>query len=158
LDFPRSNLPLPLPPLSPRGALGIGDGDHRNLDPKVSSPSLLLSLSLPPPSLPCAPPSLSLSPAHVPLRAAVPAPCPTPAAAPTPTPSPRRRPQPRHGTPALAPGAASPAPGAASSAPGAAPAPAHGSLHAASTPCAWRPSSRRDSRGLVYPPNAFPCA
>jgi hypothetical protein len=23
LDFPRSNLPLPLPPLSPRGALGI---------------------------------------------------------------------------------------------------------------------------------------
>jgi hypothetical protein len=25
--------PLPLPPLSPRGALGIGDGDHRILDP-----------------------------------------------------------------------------------------------------------------------------
>jgi hypothetical protein len=24
LDFPRSNLPLPLPPLSPRGALGFG--------------------------------------------------------------------------------------------------------------------------------------
>jgi hypothetical protein len=29
---------LPLPPLSPRRALGIGDGDHRNLDPEVSSP------------------------------------------------------------------------------------------------------------------------
>jgi hypothetical protein len=41
--------PLPLPPLSPRGALGIGDGDHRNLDPEVSSPPLpfsSLSLSL----------------------------------------------------------------------------------------------------------------
>jgi hypothetical protein len=37
--------PLPLPPLSRRGALGIGDGDHRNLDPEVSSPPLL-SLSL----------------------------------------------------------------------------------------------------------------
>jgi hypothetical protein len=52
LDFPCSNLPLPLPPLSPRGALGIGDGDHRNLDPEVSSPplpfsSLNLSLSFP---------------------------------------------------------------------------------------------------------------
>jgi hypothetical protein len=38
--------PLPLPPLSPHGALGIGDGDHRILDPEVSSPPLLLSLSL----------------------------------------------------------------------------------------------------------------
>jgi hypothetical protein len=38
--------PLLLPPLSPRGALGIGDDDHRNLDPEVSSPPLLLSLSL----------------------------------------------------------------------------------------------------------------
>jgi hypothetical protein len=39
--------PLPLPPLSPRGALGIGDGDHRILDPEVSSPPLpFFSLSL----------------------------------------------------------------------------------------------------------------
>jgi hypothetical protein len=55
LDFPHSNLPLPLPPLSPRGALGFGDGNHRNLDPEVSSPPLLsLSLSL---SLFSSPPS-----------------------------------------------------------------------------------------------------
>jgi hypothetical protein len=33
LDLPRNNFPLPLPPLSPHGALGVGDGDHRNLDP-----------------------------------------------------------------------------------------------------------------------------
>jgi hypothetical protein len=61
LDFPRSNLSLPLPSLSPRGALGLGDGDHRNLDPEVSSPPLPSPLSL----------SLSLSllspPAHPPL-------------------------------------------------------------------------------------------
>jgi hypothetical protein len=38
--------PLPLPPLSPRGAIGIGDDDHRNLDPEVSSPPLILSRSL----------------------------------------------------------------------------------------------------------------
>jgi hypothetical protein len=67
LDFPRSNLPLPLPPLSLRGALGIGDGDHRNLDPEVSSPPLPspLSPSLPLPHLlsPCARPLFS------PLRA-----------------------------------------------------------------------------------------
>jgi hypothetical protein len=46
--------PLPLPPLSPRGALGFGDGDHRILDPEVSSPPLPFSpLSLPlPPLLP----------------------------------------------------------------------------------------------------------
>jgi hypothetical protein len=47
LDFPRSNLSLPLPSLSPRGALGLGDGDHRNLDPEVSSPPLPSPLSLP---------------------------------------------------------------------------------------------------------------
>jgi hypothetical protein len=46
LDLPRNNLPLPPPPLSPRGALGIRDGDHRNLGPEMSSPPLLLSLSL----------------------------------------------------------------------------------------------------------------
>jgi hypothetical protein len=47
LDFPRNNLSLPLPSLSPRGALGLGDGDRRNLDPEVSSPPLPSPLSLP---------------------------------------------------------------------------------------------------------------
>jgi hypothetical protein len=56
LDSPRSNLSLPLPSLSPCGALGLGDGDHQNLDPEVSSPPLPSPLSLPPLS-PCAPPS-----------------------------------------------------------------------------------------------------
>jgi hypothetical protein len=59
LDFPSSNLPLPLPPLSPCGALGIGDGDHRNLDPEVSPPPLPFPSPLSPspnPSLPCARP------------------------------------------------------------------------------------------------------
>jgi hypothetical protein len=61
LDFPRSNLPLPLPPLSPRGALGIGNGDHRNLDPEVSSPPLpFSSLSLSLLFSPCARPLFSL--------------------------------------------------------------------------------------------------
>jgi hypothetical protein len=82
LDFPRSNLPLPLPPLSPRGALGIGDGDHRNLDPEVSSPPLpfsSLSLSLP---------FSSLRPPLSPLRAAAPATCPSPARRRLPAPAP----------------------------------------------------------------------
>jgi hypothetical protein len=48
--------PLPLPPLS-RGALGFGDGDHRILDPKMSSPPLpFFSLSLPLLLSPHAPP------------------------------------------------------------------------------------------------------
>ena len=34
LDLPRNNFPLPLPPLSPRGALGFGDGDHRIWTPR----------------------------------------------------------------------------------------------------------------------------
>jgi hypothetical protein len=70
LDFPRSNLSLPLPSLSPRGALGLGDGDHQNLDPEVSSPpfsSLSPSLPLPPLS-PCAHPLFSPLCARVPAR------------------------------------------------------------------------------------------
>jgi hypothetical protein len=170
LDFPHSNLALPLPPLSPRGALGIGDGHHRNLDPEVSSPPLPSPLSLPlplraPPLLspararpcaaacPCSPaarrPALP-SPAR---RAPVPAPCaaarrptlPFPAAAwqrPT-LPIP-------HGTPALA---RPPRPPARRtrhrrgvSAPRRGPLPQAWPLprRAASRP-------RRDSRGLVYP-------
>jgi hypothetical protein len=69
LDFPRSNLSLPLPSLSPRGALGLGDGDHRNLDPEVSSPPFA-SLS---PSLPLPPLSPYARPLFSPLRACVPA-------------------------------------------------------------------------------------
>jgi hypothetical protein len=137
LDLPRNNLPLPLPPLSPRGALGIGDGDHQNLDPEVSSPPLpfsSLSLSLPFPS----------------LRAPLLLPC-ARRRPPPPLPARRRPPWPRRGPPALAPSAASPTPGAA-------PAPARSSLRAASAPCAWRPSSRRDSCGLVYPLTHFPRA
>jgi hypothetical protein len=37
--------------LSPRGALGFGDSDRRNLDPRGELPSLLLSLPLPLPPL-----------------------------------------------------------------------------------------------------------
>jgi hypothetical protein len=62
LDFPRSNLSLPLPSISPCGALGLGDSDHRNLDPEVSSPPLPYPLSPSPSSLPLRVPPL-LSPA-----------------------------------------------------------------------------------------------
>jgi hypothetical protein len=165
---------------------------------ELPSPSLLLSLPLPPLPFPVRPPLSPLraaAPAPAPpLRAALahPAPasprggartprpglprggvrpCPSPARwRPPPAPPPRggAHPRPRRGPPALAPGAAgprrnlpypgsAPAPGAASPAPGADPAPARplpptrSSLRAASAPCVWRPSSRRDSRGLVYP-------
>jgi hypothetical protein len=63
LDFPRSNLSLPLPSISPCGALGLGDSDHRNLDPEVSSPPLPYPLSPSPSSLPLRVPPL-LSPAR----------------------------------------------------------------------------------------------
>jgi hypothetical protein len=76
--------PLPLPPLSPRGALGFGDGDHRILDPEVSSPPLPFSSLSPSPSSSSSParaplfsllaraPALPRSPA---ARPAPPAPC-----------------------------------------------------------------------------------
>jgi hypothetical protein len=99
LDLPRNNFPLPLPPLSPRGALGIGDGDHRNLDPEVSSPPLLLSLPLPS-LLPLRAPSLS------PARAR---PCPPR--------SPARRPRPAPSLPAAARGGPRPAQPAAARGP-----------------------------------------
>jgi hypothetical protein len=98
---------LPLPHLSPRGALGIGDGDHRNLDPEVSSPPLFLSLSLSllfflprarPPF-----PLLARAPA-LPARGGAPRPTPYPRRRPGPAlPSPRRRPLPRPQPPAAPP-------------------------------------------------------
>jgi hypothetical protein len=95
LDFPRSNLPLPLPPLSPRGALGIGNGDHRNLDPEVSSPPLpFSSLSLSLLFSPCARPLFSLharAPALPVRRRRGPAPPPARGARPPPSLARRRR-------------------------------------------------------------------
>jgi hypothetical protein len=84
--------------LSPRGALGLGDGDRRNLDPRGELPSpLLLSLPLPLPPLPfparapffspaCAPPC---SPSRAAPGARPPAPggaapCPPSGVAPSP--------------------------------------------------------------------------
>jgi hypothetical protein len=172
--------------------------DWRRRSPKfgprgeLPSPSLLLSLPLPPLPFPARPPlsplrAAALAPAP-PLRAAAPAPTPplravapaprpsSGAAALAPAPPPRggaRPPRPgpcaRRRSPAPTPaprGGARPRPG-----PGVArPCPrrdrpparpprpsarpllsARSSLRAASAPCAWRPSSRRDSRGLVYP-------
>jgi hypothetical protein len=52
--LPRSNLSLSHLSLSPRGALGFGDGDRRSWIPEVSSPPLSylsLFLFLPFPSL-----------------------------------------------------------------------------------------------------------
>jgi hypothetical protein len=91
LDFPRSNLSLPLPSLSPRGALGLGDDDHQNLDPEVSSPPFPSPLSLPlPPLSPCARPLFSPLRARVPARrrGTPPRPSPSPSGAAPPLPSP----------------------------------------------------------------------
>jgi hypothetical protein len=134
--------PLPLPPLSPRGALGFGDSDHRILDPEVSSPPLL-SLSLSPS------PSRAVA-ALAPVRGdpARPRPCsarrrPTPSpplvgGAP-PTPAPRRRSPP-------------PCPPARRSPPLPAAAPARPGPVAA--PARPRPSPARAQRG----PGAAPVA
>jgi hypothetical protein len=148
LDFPRSNLPLPLPPLSPRGALGIGDDDHQNLDPEVSSPSLLLSLPLPPILFPAPPLSLPCARRRLPLPlprrggACPPPPQPPPcAAAPAPALVPRRRPAPAW--------SARPCPGAAGSpAPGAASLPRRGPCPRRAAPCV-RP--RLPARGVPAP-------
>jgi hypothetical protein len=176
LDFPRNNLPLPLPPLSPRGALGIGDGDHRNLDPEVSSPPLLsLSLSLlffPAPRTPSFSPARARScpsrssaarprlapslPATARGGPASPPPCPRRRAVAPPRPCPRRRPCPPRSPvarpcPPLPAAPAPCSPGAASGprriGPGVAPAPAP-APSAASAPCARRPGPWRGSRGL----------
>jgi hypothetical protein len=114
--------------------------------PRGELPSLpFSSLSLSPSpssSLPLrAPPLLSPARARVPARRRAPVPAPCAAARPPARPPwpPARPPRP----PARRPG-----PSAWSPAPGAAPTPARSPLRAASRP-------RRDSRGLVYPPNAF---
>jgi hypothetical protein len=147
---------------------------------ELPSPSLLLSLPLPPLPFPARPLSLPCAwrhpPPTPPLRAAAPAPYPSPARRrPPPWPSPawrrspapplgaalarpapasprRHSPRPRRGPPALAPGVASLAPGAQL--------PAHGPgpLRAASRPSAWL---AWPWHGLALPrllPNAFPRA
>jgi hypothetical protein len=157
LDFPRSNLPIPLPPLSPRGALGIGNDDHRNLDPEVSSPPLpFSSLSLSLPFSPYACPLFSLharapalpvrrrrGPALPSLLAGGAAPAPLPARGARPPPSPA---SPVHGGAALLARRARPRPLLARRGPGVAPArpPARhdprrglGPLRAASRLSAW---------------------
>jgi hypothetical protein len=130
--------PLPLPPLSRRGALGIGDGDHRNLDPEVSSPPLLsLSLYL-----------LFFLPHACPpftLLARAPAPS-QPAAARRPRPpQPVEAPRPRPPRPTAAPPAPTPPP-ARAAAPQPRPLPARRGLR----PPAWPPAAR--------PPAAWPPA
>jgi hypothetical protein len=141
--------PLPLPPLFPRGALGIGDGDHRNLDPEVSSPpfsSLSPSLPLPPLLSPCARALFSPLRARVPARRRAPAP---PRHGGPPLPFPARRgarpsPFPRGG---LAP-AQRPAPGAADPAPARPPWPRRG----VRPPGAASPAPRRGPCPGVQPP------
>jgi hypothetical protein len=175
LDFPRSNLSLPLPPLSPRGALGFGveiTGIWIPGGEFFPSPSLL---SLPPSPFffpcarPCSPPAARLAPAH-PYAAALPLPFPVrqrapsrpPARrrgppAPAPAPARRRSPRlrldppcpcslPRSGS---ATGAA-PAPGAA---PGVVLCPSEAAqpLRAALGPLRAASRPRRDSCSPVYP-------
>jgi hypothetical protein len=85
----HSNLPISLPPLSlsPRGALGFGNGDRRSLDPRGEFPlPFPLSLSLPPP------PFLIPQPARPPWPRA---PSPAPASPNLPGGLPRRSPSPR---------------------------------------------------------------
>jgi hypothetical protein len=86
VSFPPFNSPahnsLSLPPLSlPRGALGFGDADRRNLDPRGEPPLLSLSLSL---SLPSS--SSSPHPTRPPLAARPRAPSGAPRAASWPRP------------------------------------------------------------------------
>jgi hypothetical protein len=49
-DFSRAATSLSLPPLSPCGALGLGDGDRRSLDPRGELPSPLPLSLFPSPS------------------------------------------------------------------------------------------------------------
>ena len=84
LIYPRSNLSL-----SPRGALGFGDGDRRSWIPEVSSPPLpspLSPSSSPSPSSPLrarpySPRAWPPAPARRPSASAPPAPAPSPATA-----------------------------------------------------------------------------
>jgi hypothetical protein len=63
--LPRSNLSLSHLSISPRGALGFGDGDRRSWIPEVSSPPLS-SLPLPLPPLPFPARAPFFSPARAP--------------------------------------------------------------------------------------------
>jgi hypothetical protein len=154
--------PLPLPPLSPRGDLGIGDGDHR----KVSSPPLPFSSLSPSPSS-------SSSPAR-----ALPFPCsrallPSSSAGATAPPRPfhargcARRPRPpqpavappppppaRGGAPAPPPARPARPPARPRRGPGAASGPRLGPLHASFWPLAWFAWPR----GSPFTASAFPRA
>jgi hypothetical protein len=94
LDFPRSNLSLPLPPLSPRGALGFGveiTGIWIPGGEFFPSPSLL---SLPPSPFffPCARPCGGAARPCPPLRGGPAPPLPRAAARPVPAPCAAARP------------------------------------------------------------------
>jgi hypothetical protein len=142
--------PLPLPPLSPRGALGIGDGDHRNLDPEVSSPPLPFSSLSPSPSssssparalpFPCSRAPLPSPPARGGVRRPRPLPARGGARRPhPPQPVAARGPRPllaRRGPRRLGPGSALARP------------PAHGAAPGGLAPCARRSGPWRGSRGL----------
>jgi hypothetical protein len=132
VSFPHFNSPTqqpPLPPLSlsPCGALGFGDADRRNLDPRGELPSPL-PLSSPPPPLsssllaPC-------SPFAHPLQAPSHAPCTPPCS----RPSVAAPPPPRRLAPVRPPRLASRSPGG--------------------SPAPWRPRAS----AAVHPGGPAPC-
>jgi hypothetical protein len=153
--FPSFNSPVQQPPslshlslslsLSPRGALGFGDGDRRNLDPRGELPSPSLSLFLSPsPFFPCALPCFP--PVRTPLRGLGPdgaAPV-LPVVRPPPLPAARPPPSPAA---ASAPCARPPAPAARLPVPlrATVPAPVRG-------PCLRQRGPQRGSRSLDAPP------
>jgi hypothetical protein len=80
-NSPAQQLPLSPPPLSPRGALGFGDSDRRNLDPRGEPPRLSLPfpffLLSPTPQArpwPRAPASMATRPRALPGHARAPSP------------------------------------------------------------------------------------
>jgi hypothetical protein len=103
LDFPRSNLPLPLPPLSPRGALGFGVEITRIWIPGGEfyppSPSLLPL----PFFFPCAPFPDPVARAPAGPVPAAPSPSRAPASPAAPSPRPPPASHPRAPAPAAAP-------------------------------------------------------
>jgi hypothetical protein len=95
LDFPRNNLSLPLPPLSPRGALGFGVEitgiwiPGGEFFPSHSLLSLFLPLPSSSPARAPAPPRRRGSPLPAPARRRPSRPLPSAVRRPCPSPSPR---------------------------------------------------------------------